>query len=232
MMAKLRGIETGNLTIGLVSTAKYILPKLLAAFRKEHPGIQVIIQVRNRDQLITLLRDGDIDIAVMGRPPKELDTRSESFAPHPHGFIAAPEHALVKSASISIDQLEQHEIMVREQGSGTRAVMEGFFDEHRFRPLSTIEMSSNETIKQAVMAGLGISFVSLHTIGLELRHGVLRILPVQDTPVMRLWHVVNLTNRTLSLAAEAFRYFMLEKGNALLEEMFSPLQNFEMPPKS
>ncbi|MGA1473273.1 MAG: LysR family transcriptional regulator, partial [Burkholderiaceae bacterium] len=106
MMAKLRGIETGNLTIGLVSTAKYILPKLLAAFRKEHPGIQVIIQVRNRDQLITLLRDGDIDIAVMGRPPKELDTRSESFAPHPHGFIAAPEHALVKSASISIDQLE------------------------------------------------------------------------------------------------------------------------------
>ena len=164
-------------------------------------------------------------------PPKDLDTRSESFSPHPHGFIAAPDHALVASSAISIEQLEQHEIMVREQGSGTRAVMEGFFSEHRFRPLSTIEMSSNETIKQAVMAGLGISFVSLHTIALELRHGVLRILPVQDTPVMRLWHVVNLTNRTLSLAAEAFRYFILERGNTLLEEMFSPLRNIEMPPK-
>ncbi|MDA1186571.1 MAG: LysR substrate-binding domain-containing protein [Proteobacteria bacterium] len=231
MMAKLRGIETGTLTIGLVSTAKYIIPKLLAAFRKEHPGIQVIIQVRNRDQLTVLLRDGEIDIAIMGRPPKDLDTRSESFSPHPHGFIAAPDHALVASSAISIEQLEQHEIMVREQGSGTRAVMEGFFSEHRFRPLSTIEMSSNETIKQAVMAGLGISFVSLHTIALELRHGVLRILPVQDTPVMRLWHVVNLTNRTLSLAAEAFRYFILERGNTLLEEMFSPLRNIEMPPK-
>jgi DNA-binding transcriptional LysR family regulator len=232
MMAKLRGIETGVLNIGLVSTAKYVVPRLLAAFRKDHPGIQVVIQVRNRDQLIALLRDDEIDIAIMGRPPKDLDTRSESFAPHPHGFIAAPDHPLAKEGSISIDQLEHYEMMIREQGSGTRAVMEGFFEDHRFRPLSTIEMSSNETIKQAVMAGLGISFVSLHTIGLELSHGVLKILPVQDTPVMRLWHVVNLTNRTLSLAAEAFRYFMLEQGNALLEEMFGPLKNLELPPKS
>jgi DNA-binding transcriptional LysR family regulator len=232
MMAKLRGIETGVLNIGLVSTAKYVVPRLLAAFRKDHPGIQVVIQVRNRDQLIALLRDDEIDIAIMGRPPKDLDTRSESFAPHPHGFIAAPDHPLAHEASISIDQLEQYEMMIREQGSGTRAVMEGFFEDHRFRPLSTIEMSSNETIKQAVMAGLGISFVSLHTIALELSHGVLKVLPVQDTPVMRLWHVVNLTNRTLSLAAEAFRYFMLERGNALLEEMFRPLKNFEPPSKS
>lgn len=230
MMVKLRGIETGNLTIGLVSTAKYIVPKLLATFRKEHPGIQVVIQVRNRDQLISLLRDDEIDLAIMGRPPKDLDTRSEAFAPHPHGFIAAPDHPLAAETLISIEQLEQYEMMIREPGSGTRTVMEGFFEDHRFRPLSTIEMSNNETIKQAVMAGLGLSFVSLHTIGLELSHGVLKILPVNDTPVMRVWNVVNLNNRTLSLAAEAFRYFVLEKANELIDKMFSPLKNIEMPP--
>jgi DNA-binding transcriptional LysR family regulator len=230
MMVKLRGIETGKLTLGLVSTAKYIVPKLLATFRKEHPGIQVVIQVRNRDQLISLLRDDEIDLAIMGRPPKDLDTRSEAFAPHPHGFIAAPDHPLAAETRILIEQLEQYEMMIREPGSGTRTVMEGFFEDHRFRPLSTIEMSSNETIKQAVMAGLGLSFVSLHTIGLELSHGVLKILPVNDTPVMRVWHVVNLNNRTLSLAAEAFRYFMLEKGNELIDKMFSPLKNIEISP--
>ena len=220
MMSKLKGVETGQLTIGLVSTAKYLVPRLLAVFRREHPGIQVVIQVRNRDQLGALLRDGDIDLAIMGRPPKDLDTRAEVFAPHPHAFIAAPDHPLVQEPRIGVKQLDQQEILVREEGSGTRAVMESFFEDHRFRPFSTLEMSSNETIKQAVMAGLGISFVSLHTIGLESHHGVLKVLRVEKTPVMRLWHVVNLSNRTLSLAAEAFRYFMLERANALIDEMF------------
>lgn len=220
MMSKLKGVETGQLTIGLVSTAKYLVPRLLAVFRREHPGIQVVIQVRNRDQLGALLRDGDIDLAIMGRPPKDLDTRAEVFAPHPHAFIAAPDHPLVQEPQIGVKQLDQQEILVREEGSGTRAVMESFFEDHRFRPFSTLEMSSNETIKQAVMAGLGISFVSLHTIGLESHHGVLKVLRVEKTPVMRLWHVVNLSNRTLSLAAEAFRYFMLERANTLMDEMF------------
>ncbi|MFM1859463.1 MAG: hypothetical protein RL133_963, partial [Pseudomonadota bacterium] len=155
MMAKLKGIETGSLTIGLVSTAKYFVPQLLAEFRKDHPGIQVVIQVRNRDQLIKLLREGEIDIAVMGKPPRDLDVRAEPFANHPHAFIAAPNHPLTKQKRIPVSTLDQEEVLVREAGSGTRAVMENFFEEHRFRPMSTIEMSSNETIKQAVMAGLG-----------------------------------------------------------------------------
>jgi DNA-binding transcriptional LysR family regulator len=120
--------------------------------------------------------------------------------------------------------LDQEEIMVREPGSGTRAVMESFFEAHRFRPLSTIEMSSNETIKQAVMAGLGISFVSLHTVGLETTHGELSVLRVTDTPVVRIWHVVNRSGKTMSLAAEAFRYFVLEQGKALLDVMFPQLK--------
>ncbi|MFM1788464.1 MAG: hypothetical protein RLZZ166_931, partial [Pseudomonadota bacterium] len=188
-------------------------------------GIQVVIQVRNRDQLIKLLREGEIDIAVMGRPPRDLDVRAEPFANHPHAFIAAPSHPLTKQKRIPVGNLDQEEVLVREAGSGTRAVMENFFEQHRFRPMSTIEMSSNETIKQAVMAGLGISFTSLHTVGLEMEHNRLSVLDVEQTPVTRIWHVVNLTGKNLSLPAEAFRYFVLEQGNDLMTKMFPLLTN-------
>jgi DNA-binding transcriptional LysR family regulator len=222
MMLKLRGVETGTLDIGLVSTAKHIAPHLLAKFRAEHPGIRVVIHVRNRDQLIGLLRDGEIDVAIMGKPPRDLDVRAESFANHPHGFICSPSHPLAKVKGVKLPQLDSEEILTREPGSGTRAVMEHFFEAHRFRPLSTIEMSDNETIKQAVMAGLGISFVSLHTVGLETKHGVLSVLPVKGTPIVRVWHLVNRSGKPASIASEAFRYFILEQGNAVLQDLFGP----------
>lgn len=222
MMLKLKGMEIGTLNIGLVSTAKYIAPHLLARFRREHPGIKVVIHVRNRDQLIGLLRDVLIDIAIMGKPPKDLDVRAEAFANNPHAFICSPAHPLAQEKLLSLAQLESEEFLMREPGSGTRAVMEHFFTTGGFRPLSTLEMSTTETIKQAVMAGLGISFVSLHTVGLETKHGVLSVLPVEGTPVVRVWHLVSRGGRLASTASEAFRYFVLEHGNAVLQELFGP----------
>ncbi len=220
MMLKLKGMEVGTLNIGLVSTAKYIAPHLLARFRLEHPGIKLVIHVRNRDQLIGLLREAAIDVAIMGKPPKDLDVRAEAFANNPHAFICSPDHPLAQERTVNLAQLDSEEILIREQGSGTRTVMENFFEVGRFRPLSTLEMSTTETIKQAVMAGLGISFVSLHAVGLETKHGVLRILAVEGTPVIRVWHLVSRGGRPASLAAEAFRYFVLEQGNALLQDLF------------
>ncbi len=222
MMLKLKGMEIGILNIGLVSTAKYIAPHLLARFRLEHPGIKLVIHVRNRDQLIGLLREAAIDVAIMGKPPKDLDVRAEAFANNPHAFICSPDHPLAQERTVNLAQLDSEEILIREQGSGTRTVMENFFEVGRFRPLSTLEMSTTETIKQAVMAGLGISFVSLHAVGLETKHGVLRILAVEGTPVVRVWHLVSRGGRPASLAAEAFRYFVLEQGNALLQDLFGP----------
>ena len=220
MMLKLKGMEIGTLNIGLVSTAKYIAPHLLARFRLEHPGIKLVIHVRNRDQLIGLLREAAIYVAIMGKPPKDLDVRAEAFANNPHAFICSPDHPLAQERTVNLAQLDSEEILIREQGSGTRTVMENFFEVGRFRPLSTLEMSTTETIKQAVMAGLGISFVSLHAVGLETKHGVLRILAVEGTPVIRVWHLVSRGGRPASLAAEAFRYFVLEQGNALLQDLF------------
>jgi LysR family transcriptional regulator, low CO2-responsive transcriptional regulator len=221
MMERFRGTQFRHLKIGVVSTAKYFLPHLLVEFKKDYPNLQIKIEARNRQQLVELLRDGEIDIAIMGFPPKEIDTRVESFANHPHVFIASPNNSLSDKLNIPPDALTQYEMITREPGSGTRAIMEKYFAEHNIAPIVSMEMSSNETIKQAVMADLGISFVSLHTIGSELATKQIAILDIQDTPIIRTWHVVALNKRNASQAAEAFRYFVLEKGGEILTSMFA-----------
>jgi LysR family transcriptional regulator, low CO2-responsive transcriptional regulator len=219
-MARLKRVETGALDVGLVSTAKYFVPRLLARFREEHPGIELRMQVsQNREQLLALMRAGEIDLAVMGRPPRELAARAEVFAAHPQVFVAPPGHALLGGGPVDPRRLEDEPFIVREPGSGTRKAMEDFFGRHHLAPRVAMEMPSNESIKQAVMAGMGLSFLSLHTIGLELASGLIRVLPVDGTPVVRTWNVVHLAGRTLSPAAEALRYFVLEHGQALLARM-------------
>ena len=221
MMERFRGTQFRYLKIGLVSTAKYFVPHMLVEFKKDFPNLQIKIEARNRQQLVELLRDGEIDIAIMGLPPKEIDTRAESFANHPHVFIANPNNPLAGQINILPDALTKYEIISREPGSGTRAIMEKYFAEHGVAPIVSMQMSSNETIKQAVIADLGISFVSLHTIGSELANKQIVLLDIQNTPIIRTWHVVALNKRNASQPAEAFRYFMLEKGSEMLSTMFS-----------
>jgi DNA-binding transcriptional LysR family regulator len=120
------------------------------------------------------------------------------------------------------EALNQFQVISRELGSGTRAIMERYFAEHAISPIVSMEISSNETVKQAVIAGLGISFVSLHTIGSEITNKQLVVLDIQDTPIIRTWHVVALRKHNASQAVEAFRYFMLEKARDMLIAMFEP----------
>jgi DNA-binding transcriptional LysR family regulator len=202
-----------------VSTAKYFLPQFLARFKQEHFGIQIKLEVRNREQMVELLREGEIDLAIMGRTPVDLDTRIEAFAAHPHAFIANPAHSLARQQGISPMVLNQLELITREAGSGTRAIMERFLSERGLSPHISMAMSSNESIKQAVIANLGISFVSLHTVGLEVKYGEIVVLDIDETPISRAWHVVALNRRHQSSAAEAFRYFVLEHGAALLDAL-------------
>ncbi len=220
MMERFRGTEVKALKIGVVSTAKYFIPQMLMEFKKDYPILQIKIEVRNRQQLVELLRDGEIDIAIMGLPPKEIDTRVEAFAAHPHVFIASPQNALANRTNLAPESLNDYEIISREPGSGTRAIMEAYFSQHNVSPIVSMEMSSNETIKQAVMANLGITLVSLHTIGSELTNNQIAILDIHNTPILRTWHVVALNKRSASQAAEAFRYFVLEKGGDILTKMF------------
>jgi len=223
-MGRFKRLESGLLTVGMVSTAKYFVPRLLAQFRDDHPGIDVrLVVTANREALLARMETGDVDISVMGRPPRELAARSEAFAAHPLVFVCPPGHELLRVGHPPVSALAPFPFIVREHGSGTRNAMEHFFVEHRFEPRITMEMGSNETIKQAVMAGMGVSFLSLHTVGLELKTGLLRLLDVEGTPVMRTWHVVHLQSKVLSPAAEAFRYFLIERGEAMLAEHDAPL---------
>jgi DNA-binding transcriptional LysR family regulator len=218
-MARFKRLEHGLLTVGMVSTAKYFVPRLLALFRADHPGIDVrLVVTANREALLTLLEAGDCDLAVMGRPPRELAARSEAFAAHPQVFVCPPGHELLAVGHAPVSALAPYPFVVRERGSGTRQAMEKFFADHRFEPRITMEMGSNETIKQAVMAGMGVSFLSLHTIGLELRNDLLSLLDVAGTPLIRSWHLVHLQSKVLSPAAESFRYFVLERARDFLHE--------------
>jgi DNA-binding transcriptional LysR family regulator len=216
-MAAFKRIERGLLTIGIVSTAKYFVPWLLARFHEEHAGVEVRLSVHgNRETLVEAMQAGDVDLAVMGRPPRELATRAEAFAAHPMVFVCGSGHALLDGGLKPASVMDGQPFVVREHGSGTRAAMAAFLAERRVAPRITMELASNETIKQAVVAGLGLSFLSLHTIGLELRAGLLHVLDIDETPVMRTWNVVHLRSRVLSPAAEAFRYFIIEQGQAHL----------------
>jgi DNA-binding transcriptional LysR family regulator len=218
--ARLQRIETGKLTIGMVDTTTYFIPALLSQFLKEHEGIELVLNVGNRHDLVQWLNNSEVDIAIMGRPPSEMSTRSEPFAANPLVFVASPEHPLASESGLRAEDLRQQSFIVREQGSGTRTAMEAFFNQARFQPRFTMELQSNDAIKQAVKANLGLSFLSQHTIALELQTKQLCILDVNGTPTVRAWNVVHMLSKMLSPAAEAFRYFILEHAETYLAKQF------------
>jgi len=220
-MARFKGVESGVLTIGMVSAAKYFLPQLLAQFHAEHPAVEVRLRLGNREQLVALMQANEVELSVMGRAPKEWPNRAEPFAMHPHVLVTAPSHLFARAENVPAAALAREGFIVREPGSGTRAALEEFLAVHRLQPMFIMEMPSDEAIKQSVMAGLGVSLVSLHTIGLEWRNGLIAAPSVEGLPLMRRWHLVNAAAKMLSPAAEAFRYFMLERGESHLAAMFS-----------
>lgn len=219
-MARLGQAQGGRLVVAMVGTAAAFVPRLLARFRDEHPGVELRLRVAaNRAALVQLMIDGDADLAVMGRPPAELAARSETFAGHPMGFVAASAHPLLRLPEVAADLLAEQTFVVREPDSGTRAALDEFLRQHRIEPASTMELAGNGAVTQAVVAGLGIALLSLHAADAEFRLGRLRVLPVPGTPLVRRWNLVHLAARTLSPAAEAFRYFVIEHGEGIVGEL-------------
>jgi LysR family transcriptional regulator, low CO2-responsive transcriptional regulator len=215
--ATIKAVGSGRLTIAAVSTAKYFAPKLLAQFQQRHPNVELRLAVNNREAVVAQLTANETDLAIMGTPPHSIATESAPFAPHPLVVIAPPEHHLAPRKRIPLRELEGETFIVRERGSGTRSAMELHFRKFKLRIKLGMETSSNETIKQAVMAGMGLAFISQHTLGVELTTNRLTILRVQTLPVMRQWNLVHRREKRLSPAAIAFKTFMLETGPPFLE---------------
>jgi DNA-binding transcriptional LysR family regulator len=233
-LARLRDKATGIVCIGMVSSAKYFLPRLLAQFHEQQPEVELNLTVGNREQLLDRLRRGQVDLAIMGEPPVELEALAVPFAPQPLGIVAAPEHELAGEHSIPVTALVGHDFIVREAGSGTRAAMERFFRAANIEPRRLMEMTSNGVIKQAVMANMGLGFLSLHAAGLELREHLLVALDVVGLPLVRRWYAVNMEDNPLTDAATALRQFILEQGGGSIAQYFGGVSygNFAAPPET
>jgi DNA-binding transcriptional LysR family regulator len=211
-IAAMRGREHGKLNVGIVSTAKYFASHLLATFTRQHPGAVLSLQIENRARILQLLGDNEIDLAIMGVPPESLDAIALAFADHPHGLVLPPGHPAARRRRLRLQDLAEDTFLVREPGSGTRNVMERYFASEKFSPRKVIQMTGNEAIKQAVMAGLGIGFLSLNTLALERSLGLVRVPGVAGLPVVRRWHVVHRRGKQLLPIAQAFRDFVCESG--------------------
>ncbi len=227
-MASLKGVRGGRLNVAVISAGDYFFPGLLAEFCRRHEGVTVKLAVSNREEIVRQLAENTTDLAVLLHPPGNSDTVAQSFAPQPHVIIVPVGHPLARSRNVALRALEREPFIVREQGSDTRLVLEELLAESRLRMNVTLEIGSTETIKQAVIAGMGISFVSAHTIGMELELGRLAVLDVEGFPVMREWHVVHHGRKRLPPVALAFKSFLLEEGAALIEQLVGTRSHGEL----
>ena len=218
-MASRQGVSGGTLNVAVISAGDYFFPQLLAEFARSAPGVKLNLGVFNRQQLLRQLADNLTDLAVMVRPPRELDTVNEAFAPHPYVIVARPDHPLSHRRRLPVSALLEEQWLTRERGSDTWNSMEDAFGAQLPRLAIAMEIRSTETIKQAVIAGMGIAFLSAHTIGRELEMKQLAVLDVVGFPLHRQWYVVHLRQKVLAPVAMAFKGFLLERGAALVGQI-------------
>jgi DNA-binding transcriptional LysR family regulator len=218
-MSQYKGISGGKLNVAVISAGDYFFPRLLVEFARSHPGVTLNFTVHNREGLLSQLTDNLTDLAIMVRPPKDMDTINEPFAPHPYVIVAPPNHHLAGHKNISISMLANEPFVVREKGSDTWNSMEEGFAGRLENISIAMEIKSTETIKQAVIAGMGISFLSAHTISLELQAGSLVVLDVVGFPIMLHWFVVHRKNKSLPPVAQAFKNFLMSDGASLIRKL-------------
>lgn len=207
-----RGASLGRIRFGAVSTAKYFAPHLLASFWHEHPDVEVELLIGNRAETIARVTDREVDLAIMGRPPEGLQMELAEIGDHPHVIIAEPHHPLVGRRRLTMRRLRDERFLLRESGSGTRSLTERVFAELDHEPTVGMEIQSNETIKQAVMAGLGIALISAHTIAAEVDDGRLAVLDVVGLPLVRHWRVMRRAGTPLLPASAALWDFLVEEA--------------------
>jgi DNA-binding transcriptional LysR family regulator len=207
---------TGSVAFGVVSTGKYLAPYFVAAFNRAFPDIRVTLEIGNREEIIAGLERDEFDVAMMGRPPAHLRVETATLGDHPHILIAPPGHRLETDNEILAEDLVEERFLAREPGSGTRILMERFLARlGGGRPFNVVEMGTNETIKQSVMAGLGLAIISAHTCRMELADRHLIALPVTGLPLVRQWFLLTRVEPAPSRAALKFRDFFIANKAAL-----------------
>jgi DNA-binding transcriptional LysR family regulator len=218
-MKNLSGIGGGKLNVAVISAGDYFFPRLLAEFSRRYTGVVLNLTVHNRAELLQQLGENLTDVAVMVRPPESDEMVCEPFAPHPYIIVAPPDHPLARKKGISMAEIAREPFIAREKESDTWHSMSGAFRGWLPKLNILMEIRSTETIKQAVIAGMGIAFLSAHTVALERANASLCVLDVKGFPLMRNWYVVHREKKRLPPVATAFKRFLLAEGAGLIEEI-------------
>lgn len=216
VLETLKGVQSGKLAISVATTASHFATRLLAAFSQRYEGVTISLDITNRESLRRQLENNEPDLVIMGQPPEGIEVESETFMENPLVMIAPANHPLVKKKRIPLTRFENEHFVVRETGSGTRSAVQRAFDQQNVTFHTGIEMTSNEAIKQAVEAGLGLGIVSIHTLELELETKRLAILDVENFPIRRYWYILQRKGKRLSPVASAFKEFVLEEASKFI----------------
>ncbi len=217
-VADMQGLKKGQLRLAVITTAEYFIPRMLGPFCQRYPGIEVTLEVFNREQILQRLGDNLDDLYILGQPPEGIAVEYFPFLENPLVVLGPPAHPMAAAKRITLKQLAEHPFIMREPGSGTRQALQRLFDEHKISVKVRMELGSNEAIKQAIIGGLGISALSQHTITAEVATGELAILNVQGFPIRRSWYAAYPSGKQLSTIARTFRDYLLKEGKQVIEK--------------
>jgi DNA-binding transcriptional LysR family regulator len=217
-LAEMRGLTSGHLQLAATSTAKYFAPRLLGAFTQRHPGIETSLQIHNRSTLIDRLARNEDDLYVFAEPPDEQEVVVQAILPNPLVVFARSDHAMAREKDIAFTRLASEPFLIREPGSGTRMITLKVFEQHGLAPKIRMELSTNEAIREAILAGLGVSILSRYSLGLESKQADLVCPDIEGFPIERYWHFVYRVGKHMSVAARAFMDFArVEAKNLFLD---------------
>ncbi len=215
IIADMKGLKQGSLSLAVVTTAKYVVPRLLGPFCQTYPGIDISLKVANHDRLLERLSDNNDDLYILSQLPQHMDISVYPFLENPLVVIASRDHPLAKERNIPLERMADEPFIMRETGSGTRRAVYSLFDDRKISLKIKLELASNEAIKQAVAGGLGISVLSRHTLALEGAMGKLTILDVEEFPIKSHWYVIHLAGRQLSVVARTFLEYLQTDGKEI-----------------
>lgn len=216
-LERLKGAQGGQLRLAIGRTAKYFMPRLIAAFTLKHPDIVIDLDITGRDRLLAQLEDNERDMVVMGSVPADDNLEAVPFLEDPLVVIAPPTHPLAGKPKVSLATLATERFLMREPGSDTREITDDFFRRQGIEARTTMIINSNEAIKQSVQAGIGLALVPTQSVLLELEVGRLVTLALDAPAPQRVWYLVHHREKRFSAVAEGFRNFVLHKARHCIE---------------
>lgn len=217
-MASLVNLEKGHIRLGIVSTTKYFVPMLIMEFKKDYPEITFDLKIANRETMIHSLRNNLVDLVIMGRPPNKIEYDAIPFITNPLGIVSGSKYPIKSKPQYTLGDLRHEKFIAREEGSGTRLLMEKIFEEQGVKPLITMSIDSNETIKQSVLANMGLTFISLRAVRRELDAGLLKLIDIEGLPYIGHWYIMHRTEKKLSPSTDIFKQFIMEKAEGLVNQ--------------